>query len=124
VASPIKSSTSSASGAACERAAARFLQARGYVLCHRNWRCPGGELDLVAEDGETLVFVEVRARASRAGYTAEETVGPAKVRRLVHAAEAYLASHPWDGPCRFDLVAITIGDTGLGIRLIRDAFEL
>ena len=124
VASTSRASTTHATGESFERAAARFLARRGYTVLAHNWRCPGGEIDLVARDGDTLVFVEVRARSSRAGYLPEETIGRAKVRRLALAGEAYLQSCGWQGPCRFDVVAIAIQDAGPNIRLIADAFQL
>jgi len=109
-------------GMGYEEIAARFLKRRGYRILARNWRHPGGELDIVTVDADTLVFVEVRARAAGAGYLPEESIDEQKRRRLLATAEAYLASHEWHGPCRFDVVAIDISSTGNLVRLIRDAF--
>jgi putative endonuclease len=106
-----------------EEIASRFLTNQGYRILARNWRCPGGELDLVGVDGSTLSFIEVRARSSRASYAPEDTVGPTKRRRLVRAAEAYLAANPWEGLCRFDVVAVDLGATSSTVRLFRDAFR-
>ena len=113
-----------AKGTRYEESAARFLAGLGFIIVARNWRCSIGELDLVARDQDTLVFVEVRSRASSAGYLPEETIGRRKMVRLAATAEAYLARHPWDGLCRFDVVAITICDTGMQVRLLKDAFTL
>ena len=110
-------------GAIYEDLAARFLTSQGFAIIERNWRCLGGELDLVAADGDTLAFVEVRSRRAGASYRPEESVSPTKMRRLVLAAEAYLASHPWSGPCRFDVVAVDIRPAGATARLIKDAFS-
>jgi len=115
--------SSTATGQRAERIAEAFLRGLGYRVLDRNWRCPGGELDLVAVQGSVLVFVEVRSRAADAAYSPEETVGPVKQRRLVAAAEAYLDQSGWDGPCRFDVVAVERRQTGTTARLIEDAFQ-
>ncbi|MGQ9552663.1 MAG: YraN family protein [Anaerolineae bacterium] len=107
-----------------EEVAASFLTGLGFTIVARNWRCPIGELDLVVRDQDTLVFVEVRARTSWAGYLPEETIGRRKMARLVATAEAYLARHPWEGLCRFDVVAITIRNSGTQVSLLKDAFSL
>lgn len=115
--------SSTAIGQKAEQAAESFLRGLGYRVLERNWRCPTGELDLIAVHGDTLVFVEVRSRAQGSSYSPEETVGPVKQRRLISAAEAYLAESSWDGPCRFDVVAVDTRDTGRTARLISDAFN-
>ena len=108
-------------GRTAEARAARFLTARGYRIVDRNVRSPLGELDLVAYDGDDLVFVEVRSRADDSTGRAEETVGPGKQRQLVRVATAYLVDRaPRCDTCRFDVVAIT-GDE---IDLFRDAFRV
>jgi putative endonuclease len=105
-----------------ETLAARFLSGLGYRIVARNWRCREGELDIVADDGGTLAFVEVRARKDDAGYLPEETLDARKLSRVALAAERYLQSNPWDGPCRFDVVAIDIGASSTTARLLKDAF--
>lgn len=115
--------STSAAGQRAERVAENFLRDLGYEVLDRNWRCSTGELDLIAVQGDTLVFVEVRSRTQRATYAPEETIGAAKQRHLVSAAEAYLAQSAWDGPCRFDVVAVERRDTGTTARLITDAFH-
>ena len=90
-----------------EKAAEELLAANGYRIVARKHRCPRGEVDLIAEQGELLVFVEVRTRATRLFGGPEETVGAEKQRRLVRAARDFLAR--WRGPprdARFDVVAI------------------
>ena len=99
-----------------EKAAEELLAANGYRIVARKHRCPRGEVDLVAEQGEMLVFVEVRTRASRLFGGPEETIGIAKQRRLVSAARDFLAR--WRGPprsARFDVVAVV--DSAAGPRL-------
>ena len=94
-------------GALGEDAAAELLRSRGYRIVARNHRCRRGEVDLIAERGQLLVFVEVRTRATAAFGAPEETVGAAKQQRLVRAARDFLAR--WRGPprgARFDVVAV------------------
>ena len=69
-------------GAAAEALAAEFLQARGLTIVARNYRCRGGEIDLIASDGETLIFVEVRLRSDAAFGGAAESITTAKKKRL------------------------------------------
>jgi len=94
-----------AEGLAAEAAVATWLEQRGWVVLARNRVVRGGELDVIARDGEVVVFVEVRLR--RGGVsTALASITPAKVRRLVRAAERWLAEAAIDVPVRFDVVAV------------------
>jgi putative endonuclease len=96
-------------GNAGEDEALAHLQQHGLVLVERNFRCKGGEIDLIMRDGAGLVFVEVRQRAGRGFGGAAASVTPAKQRRLIHAAQFYLLRMKPLPPCRFDLVAIDGG---------------
>jgi len=109
-----------AAGRAAEQLAARFLEARGLVIVERNYRCRAGEVDLVARDGDTLVFVEVRLRGGRAFGGAAASVDARKQAKVIRAAQYYLANRP-DQPCRCDVVALDqlAADR---IEWIRDAF--
>ena len=90
-----------------EDLAARELLSRGYAILERRYRTKYGEIDIVAEDGRTLVFVEVRARATAEFGRAAETVDERKKRRVTAMAVEYLARHHvTNRPCRFDVVAI------------------
>jgi putative endonuclease len=110
---------SRALGAQAEARAAQYLQRKGYRVVDRNWTCRGGEIDLVCEHGDTLVFVEVRARADTRHGAPLETVHDLKRRRLVRAAEVYLTKKQlWDRACRFDVVGIA-GDV---VEHVEDAF--
>jgi putative endonuclease len=94
-------------GDAGEKAAEDVLARAGYRVVARKHRCPRGEVDLVLERGELLVFVEVRTRATAAFGGPEETIGVEKQRRIVRAARDFLAR--WRGPprgARFDVVAV------------------
>lgn len=93
-------------GAAAEALAARFLLSQGLAIVGRNYRCRGGEIDLIARDGKTLVFVEVRLRGNRAFGSAAESITAAKRRRLGLAARHYLAGLAHEPPCRFDAVLL------------------
>jgi putative endonuclease len=107
-----------------EALAACFLAARGYRLLARNVHLRVGELDLIALDGETLCFVEVRLRSSSRLGSAEESIDGRKRQRLMRAARAALATLrlPGHRAVRFDVVAIDASRRPPGIRLIRDAF--
>ena len=110
---------SRALGALAEQRAAEHLQQNGYRIVDRNWTCRGGEIDRVCLDGDTLVFVEVRARADTRHGTPLETVVDLKRRRLIRAAEIYLhVKQRQDWACRFDVVAVT-GDI---VEHVEDAF--
>jgi putative endonuclease len=105
-----------------EALAAEFLAQRGYRIIARNWRCTGGELDIVAHDGKEWVFVEVRTRRAANIDTAIESVTPRKQARLVLAAQAYLdAQYLGDVPSRIDLVVIALTSQGRQIEVITDA---
>jgi putative endonuclease len=98
-------------GAAAEALAASYLATRGLTIVQRNYRCRGGEIDLIARDGEVLVFVEVRLRRNRAFGTAAESITAAKRRRLRLAARHYLARLGREPPCRFDAVLLNALET-------------
>jgi len=83
--------TNTALGSAAERAVAEFLRERGYHVLERNFRCRGGEIDLIALDGATLVFVEVKVRRTLARGAPIEAVTPQKQARVRKAAQSYLA---------------------------------
>ena len=93
-------------GAAAEAQAARFLASRGLTIVARNFRTRHGEIDLIARDGSTLVFVEVRRRASTAFGGAAASITAAKQARWTLAARAYLARFASPPPCRFDAVLL------------------
>ena len=113
-------------GRAGEARAARFLEAQGYVLLARNWRVREGELDIVAQEGDTLAFVEVKTRRSNAYGLGEESIDASKQQRLALLAERFLAAHPDLAfqQCRFDVVVIDYTQRPAQIRLYRNAFDL
>lgn len=94
-------------GPAGERLARQFLKRKGYRIVARGFRCALGELDLVALDGDTIVFVEVRARADETQQDIEESINAEKRRRLTRTAKAFLSKRGvTDRPARFDVIAI------------------
>jgi putative endonuclease len=106
-------------GAEAEQAAADYLVGQGLKLVTRNFHCRGGEIDLVMQEGRTLVFVEVRARARADFGGAAESITPAKQGRIILAARHYLAQHKVDAPCRFDAVLLQAGR----LQWLKAAFE-
>ena len=107
-----------------EAIAALCLRLKGYRIEARNWRCALGEIDIVAWDGETLVFVEVKARAGRSAGSPEEAVTGAKQRRLVGLARAYLGKRRGEPPpSRFDVVAVELVAPWPHIRHLNSAFR-
>lgn len=96
-------------GRLAEDKALAWLLQRGLTLVERNWSCRGGEIDLIMRDGRYWVFIEVRHRASAAFGGAAASIGAAKQRKLMLAAEVYLSQKGIDAPCRFDAV-LTVGE--------------
>ncbi|RKP55643.1 YraN family protein [Cohnella endophytica] len=101
-------------GRAGEDSAADYLRQLGYVLIERNWRCRSGELDLIAQDGATLVIVEVRSRTNPTRFgTALEAMTPRKCRQVRELASIYLKSRRAEHQSvRFDVVAVTFALDG------------
>jgi len=108
-----------------EELASRRLQKLGYEILETNYRCSLGEIDLVARDGDVLVFVEIKTRRNRALGEAKEAVHKRKQGQLSRAALAYLKSRKlWGAKARFDVVAVNVGEGKEKIEIIRNAFEL
>ena len=100
------------------------LEKRGYEIIARRYRQRSGEIDIVALDGETTVFVEVKARDSREFGDAAEAVTAQKQRRIVRLAEEYLVRHHLaNRPCRFDVVAIHFDEGRPEIVVYQNAFD-
>jgi putative endonuclease len=107
-----------------EDLACRELERRGYVIVARRYRRRGGELDIVARDGATLVFVEVKTREGRAFGEAAEAVTPFKRRRIAQLAVDYMMRHHISGcPCRFDVVSIHFDSGKPVLEVFQGAFE-
>jgi len=106
-------------GCVAETLASRFLEARGVAIIARNYRCRGGEIDIVARDGDATVFVEVRLRRNRNFGGAAASITDAKRRRLKIAALHYIASQGKEPRCRFDAIALHALDAS-AIEWLRD----
>jgi putative endonuclease len=106
-------------GAAGEAQALTYLKQKGLFLVERNFRSKNGEIDLIMRDGETLVFVEVRARADGRHGGAAASVTHVKQKRLIRTAQRYLQGLNTLPPCRFDVIAI---DDGI-LNWLKNAFE-
>lgn len=100
-------------GRSAEDRAAKYLQGQGYTIITRNFHIRGGEIDIIALDGEVVVFVEVRWRADD---LAEESIGPSKAESLRRTASVYLLEMGEEREYRFDLLAMSPKE----IRLHRD----
>ena len=125
--SPLCPDSPTVLGRTGEDAALRYLEARGLELLERNYRCRGGEIDLVMLEGRTLVLVEVRSRTGTTHGSAASTVGSRKQRRFTLAARHLMLTRPQYRrlAARFDVVAIDPAPGGGPARLtwIRDAFR-
>jgi putative endonuclease len=112
-------------GKAGEEAAVQYLCQQGYQILERNYRCRVGEIDLIARDGRTLAFIEVKTRRSRRFGPAAAAVTIEKQRHLIKASQLYLAQRRKAHElCRFDVVTIELDVQEPRIELIKDAFQL
>ncbi|KIL35273.1 endonuclease [Cohnella kolymensis] len=102
-------------GRAGEEAAARHLADLGYTVIERNWRCRSGEIDLIAHDGATIVFIEVRSRSNPTRFgTAVEAVNARKCRQVREVAAYYLRQQAgFERSVRFDVIAVTFLQDGI-----------
>jgi len=107
-----------------ESVAAEYLKKNGYRIKEFNYRCPIGELDIIASDKKTLVFVEVKTRYSHELGFPEEAVGAVKQRKLSQLALWYMQQNKLTNiDARFDVVAVTLHSEGHEVKLIKNAFD-
>ena len=116
-------------GVTAEQKAAEHLRRQGLKLIARNYNMPGGEIDIIAREGKTLVFVEVRFRRSARFGSAQESINLQKQQRIIRAASHYLQENRlWDKiACRFDTICISFNSaspSGLDISWQKNAFTL
>ncbi len=109
-------------GKEAEHRAEQWLARRGLQTVARNYRCRGGEIDLIMYDDESLVFVEVRCRTGSSHGGALASIGTGKQRRLMLAAQHYLQTSGWQGPCRFDVVGFEPDNEAP--QWVRNAFDV
>lgn len=117
---PARQSSKQQQGRLGEERALTYLIAQGLTLVQANYSCKCGEIDLILRDGAALVFVEVRQRASATHGGAAASITPAKIARVVRAAQTYLLRFARMPPCRIDVVAID-GDR---LDWLRDAVQV
>ncbi|MBQ8973341.1 MAG: YraN family protein [Clostridia bacterium] len=107
-------------GALGEARAGQALTQMGFTILERNWRCPFGELDIIAREGDTIAFIEVKTRSSRRFGAPAEAVNRTKRLHILRAAQTYLMQNDaLDASCRFDIAEVLPE----GVRLIRNAFD-
>jgi putative endonuclease len=112
-------------GQAGEEAAVQYLLQQGYRILQRNYRCRFGEIDLIAREGKTLAFIEVKTRRSQRFGPASSAVTLEKQRHLIKASQVYMAQMgKSDELCRFDVVTIEMDACRIHIELIKNAFQL
>ncbi|MBY0345728.1 MAG: YraN family protein [Neisseriaceae bacterium] len=109
-----------AEGALGESKALHFLQQQGLRLIAQNWRCKGGEIDLVMHDGLTTVFIEVRQRKNAAFGGALASLSAKKQQSMRHAAAMYLVSHEITGACRIDALLFEGDEAPVWLKNILD----
>jgi len=112
-------------GARGEDLAVQYLKKKGFKVIERNYHCSAGEIDLIAREKNTLVFIEIKARSSSEFGLPQDAVDRFKQRKMIEVARYYLAEHHLteDIPARFDVVAIHLTPAAPQIELIRDAFQ-
>jgi putative endonuclease len=111
-------------GRAGEEMACDYLRKKRYEIVARGFRMFRGEIDIIARDGATLVFIEVKARADESHGRPEESVTPAKQRQIRRIAQGYLVAHPCPNvDCRFDVIALLVrGPDDIRLEHFIDAF--
>jgi putative endonuclease len=106
-----------------EKAAVAYLVKKGYRIIEINWRYNYKEIDIIAQDGEEMVFVEVKTRATTAFELPKEAVTKKKMKHLVYAADAYLQLKNIDLESRFDIISVLAQDEFKILEHIEDAFK-
>ncbi len=111
-------------GESIEAHVALYLEASGLDILHRNFYCKQGEVDLIAQEGDTLVFIEVRFRQNTRYGSAPESITRSKQRKIIQSARFFLCRYPHyaNHACRFDVVGVTLKGQQLDFDWIRDAF--
>ncbi len=111
-------------GSEGESLALRFLKRKGYTILARNYQTRIGEIDIIAKDGETVVFIEVKTRSSDTFAAPFESVNVTKRMKMRNVASLFLKKHSPELPARFDVISVTRNGKGqVSIHHIRDAFE-
>lgn len=112
-------------GKAGEAAVCRYVLEKGMKVLARNYRAGKGEIDLVAQDGDTLAFIEVKTRSGQTYGTAAEAVGYRKQQMIIQTAQYFIAQQDfYDRAVRFDVAEVYAGGNGCSVNYIKDAFTL
>ncbi len=121
----VKGTTTRNIGKETEALACTYLQAQGLRLLERNFLVPQGEIDLIMEDRQSLIFIEVRFRRNTHFGSGAETVTPSKQRKLLTAAACYLQRNPRQAerPARFDVVSMLMENSHYSFNWIKNAFQ-
>jgi putative endonuclease len=111
-------------GTDSESVAVNYLKKHGYKIVNRNYRTKIGEIDIIAKDGDTIVFIEVKARKTK-GYNPKEAVTKSKKRKISMVALYYLKStRQSNARARFDVVSIGSKNNAIAVEIVKNAFEL
>ena len=110
-----------------ERRVAEYLRSKGYIIIKRNFRDRYGEIDIIAQNDELIIFVEVKTRKENSAVPIEETVDVYKKKRLILTAEDYLSKSPSEKQPRFDVALVTVREnvtkgSGYSLKYIENAF--
>jgi len=105
-----------------ENLAVKYLEKLGYIIKEKNWHYQNAEVDIIAQDKDTLLIVEVKTRKSNLFGEPEEWVNKQKQKNLIKAANGYLEKNQLDFEVRFDIISIIYGSTKNHINHIKDAF--
>lgn len=105
-----------------EKVALRYLERKGYSLLQKNWRMSNLEVDLILDNGNEIVFVEVKTRSSSKYGRPEESIDSEKQMFLMNAADVYMRNLNVELPARFDVVSIVISEREVQIEHFEDAF--
>lgn len=106
-----------------EDKAANLLVSKGYRVLERNWKIGDLEMDIIAQEGNTIVFVEVKTRKSDRWGNPEQAVDEIRKRRLTACANAYLKYNRLDNPWRFDIISIILNEERYEVNHIKEAFQ-
>ncbi len=102
-----------------------YLQKQGINVLARNYHCRGGEVDIIAREGDTVVFVEVKTRGGGGFGSGAEAVTPAKIKKIIHAAQNYIMNEvPREESFRFDVAEVFLRDGLFSMNYIKNAFEV
>lgn len=111
-----------------EEVAVAFLKKNGYRILEKNFRAKFGEIDVIAEQNSTVVFIEVKARADHQYGHPFNAVTPSKQRKIIQVAQSYLAKHQlMENPARFDVVGLTVdpvNSNSFQVELLENAFQI